>query len=226
MELINPKFKTQKKSIWVIIHVNTDNLYRIDTDLERFVKKHQLPPGSLTAYVPTVRVLRKKLKGKMIFETVPLLFTYGFIQLPRKFCTPDNMQALKNQVNAIHSYVNDLSNGRVAFARQEEIKQLYENLVDYSVYDKLDLEILEEGKIVILHGYPFENIHAKILKIDHDNERVKVEILGDSIMKTANVDFDNIIWSVYHGEKDENEMKEVLLGDLKAKYKTNTNKYE
>lgn len=226
MELINPKFKKQKKSIWAIIHVNKDNLYRIDSDLERFVNKQGLPKQSISAYIPTVRVLRKKLKGNFIFETIPLLFTYGFIQLPRQFCTPDNLQALKNQVNAIHSYVNDLSNGRVAFANHDEIKNLYTNLVDYSVYDKADLENLKPGNIVTLRGYPFDNIDAKILKIDYDEEKVKVEILGDSLMKTAQVDFDNLIYSIYHGTQEDGDFKEVLFGDMKTKYKTNTTKYE
>ncbi len=226
MELINPKYKKQKKSTWVIIHVNADNLYRIDKDLERFVNKNDMDRGSITAYVPTVRILRKKLKGKFIFETKPLLFTYGFIQLPRKFCTPDNLQSLKSNVTAIHSFVKDISTDRVAFARHEEIKDLYDNLIDYSVYDEHDLEQLELGKIVNLQGYPFDNMPAKILKIDYDNQKVKVEILGDNFMKHAHVDFDNLIFSMYHGVQDESEFKEVLFGDMKTKYKTNTTKYE
>ena len=71
MELINPKFKKQKKSIWVIIHVNVDNLYRIDKDIDRFIRRYNLDKESISAYVPTVRVLRKKLKGKFVFETLP-----------------------------------------------------------------------------------------------------------------------------------------------------------
>lgn len=217
MELINPKFKKQKKSIWVIIHVNVDNLYRIDKEIDRFIRRHNLEKESISAYVPTVRVLRKKLKGKFVFETIPLLFTYGFIQLPRKFCTPDNMIALKNQVSAIHSFVNDLSNKRVGFATQEEIKHLYDNLIDYSVYDKHDLEILKVGKIITLHGYPFDNIAAKILKVDFDNEKVKVEILGDTLIKTSEVDFDNLIYSIYHQRTLEKGMKEEHIEDLKRR---------
>lgn len=226
MELINPKFKKQKKSVWIIIHVNTDNLYRIDTDIAKFVSKNQLKEGSISAYVPTVRVLRKKLKGNFVFETLPLLFTYGFIQLPKNFVTPDNLIAMKNQVNAIHSYVNDLSNGRIAFATQDEIKELYTSLVDYSVYDKADLDKLKPGNIVTLRGYPFDNIEAKILKVDYENEKVKVELLGDTLIKTSEVDFDNLIYSIYHQTQDENQFKEVLFGDMKTKYKTNTTKYE
>jgi transcription antitermination factor NusG len=226
MELINPKFKQQKKSIWVIIHVNIDNLYRIDKDIDKFISRHRLPANSVSAYIPTVRVLRKKLKGTFVFETIPLLFTYGFIQIPRSFCTHDQLMALKSHVNSIHSYVTDISNGRVAFATHDEIKKLFGSLKDYSVYDKADLEKLEVNKLITLHGYPFDNMIAKIIKVNHETEKVKVEIMGDGLIKTSEVDFDNIIWSCYHQPQDPSEFKEVLFGDLKTQYKTNTTKYE
>ena len=34
------------------------------------------------AIIPTINVLKKTAKGKMIFEEVPILFNYGFIKMP------------------------------------------------------------------------------------------------------------------------------------------------
>lgn len=226
MELINPKLKKLKKSVWVIIHVNIDYLYRIDSDLDRYASKYGLDKGVINSYIPTVRILRKKLKGKMLFETVPLLFTYGFIQLPKIMCTENNIAILKNTVPGIHSFVGDISNGnRISFATKDEITTLYDNLIDTSVYDKLDLSMLKEGNIVKLHGYPFDNLDVKILNVNYETEKVKVEMLDESFIKTAEVDFDNIIWTIYH-QSQNIEGKEVLLGDLKSKFKTNITKYE
>lgn len=37
-----------------------------------------------TIIIPMVNVLRKLLKGKMVFEEVPVLFNYGFMRMPTK----------------------------------------------------------------------------------------------------------------------------------------------
>lgn len=228
MEIINPKFKKVKKSVWIIIHVNMDYFYKIERDLERYINNHGLLPGQVTCYIPTVRVLRKRLKGNTIFETLPLLFTYGFIQLPKSIVTVDNIMELKASVPAIHSFVNDPANGgRVAIASWEEVNHMYRSLVDYSVYDRADLEKLKPGNIITLKGYPFDNMDAKIISVNHETQKVKVELINqDTFVKTTEVDFDNLIWTVYHGVQDETQFKEVLFGDLKTKYHNNTNKYE
>ena len=226
MEVINPKILKQKKSVWLVIHVNMDYHYRMERDLKKFNSKLKLKEGSINSYIPTVRILRKQLRGKMTFETTPLLFNYGFIQLPKNIITPDLLNLLRQEVLSVHSYVSDLSNNRIATATNAEINLLSKSIVDNSVYDKADLENLKPGKIITLRGYPFDNIDARVIKVDYEEQKVKVEFLTESLFKTAEVDFDNIIYTIYHGIKDESEFKEVLMEDLKTKYKSNTRKYE
>ena len=44
------------KYVWLIAYINPDYIYRVNKDLSRF--------DNIRAYIPTVKVLKKKLKKK------------------------------------------------------------------------------------------------------------------------------------------------------------------
>ena len=62
--------------VWVIAYINRDYVERVESDL----LKHGF--GSIHVYIPTVRILKKQFKNKNIYDYIPLLFNYGFFQLP------------------------------------------------------------------------------------------------------------------------------------------------
>lgn len=88
--------------IWVIAYINRDYVHRVEPDL----LKHGF--GSIRVYIPTVRILKKQFKNKNIYDYVPLLFNYGFFQLPyNKACDVEFLRTMKEKIPAIYSWVID-----------------------------------------------------------------------------------------------------------------------
>ena len=88
--------------IWVIAYINRDYIERVEKDL---LEKGF---GALKVFIPTTRILKKQFKGKNEYEYVPLLFNYGFFQLPYKqACDADFLRKLKEKIPAIYAWVID-----------------------------------------------------------------------------------------------------------------------
>jgi len=88
--------------IWVVAYISRDHIDRVEDDLlERGF-------GSVRVYIPTVRILKKQFKNKNIYDYVPLLFNYGFFQLPYdKACDVEFLKKLREEIPAIYGWVND-----------------------------------------------------------------------------------------------------------------------
>ena len=88
--------------IWVIAYINRDHIHRVEQDLLKYGF------GSIRVYIPTVRILKKQFKNKNIYEYVPLLFNYGFFQLPYdKACDVEFLKELREKIPAIYAWVSD-----------------------------------------------------------------------------------------------------------------------
>jgi len=93
---------TRLDHVWVIAYINRDYVSRVESDL----LKHGF--GSVRVYIPTVRILKKQFKNKNIYDYVPLLFNYGFFQLPfDKACDVEFLRRMKEKIPAIYSWVID-----------------------------------------------------------------------------------------------------------------------
>jgi len=90
--------------IWVVAYISRDHIHRVEDDLlDRGF-------GSIRVYIPTVRILKKQFKNRNIYEYVPLLFNYGFFQLPYdKACDVEFLKYLKDQIPAIYAWVADIT---------------------------------------------------------------------------------------------------------------------
>ena len=90
--------------IWVVAYISRDHIDTVEDDLlERGF-------GSIRVYIPTVRILKKQFKNKNIYEYVPLLFNYGFFQIPYdKACDVEFLKKLRSEIPAIYGWVNDPS---------------------------------------------------------------------------------------------------------------------
>jgi len=88
--------------IWVIAYISRDHIHRVEDDLlERGF-------GSIRVYIPTVRILKKQFKNRNIYEYIPLLFNYGFFQLPYdKACNVEFLRRLREEIPAIYGWVPD-----------------------------------------------------------------------------------------------------------------------
>jgi hypothetical protein len=92
----------QDSYIWVIAYINRDYIERVEKDL---IDKGF---GAIKVFIPTTRILKKQFKGKNEYEYVPLLFNYGFFQIPRKqACDVDFLRRLKEKIPAIYAWVQD-----------------------------------------------------------------------------------------------------------------------
>ena len=88
--------------IWVVAYISRDHIHRVEDDLlERGF-------GSIRVYIPTVRILKKQFKNKNIYDYDPLLFNYGFFQLPyNKACDVEFLRKLREEIPAIYGWVLD-----------------------------------------------------------------------------------------------------------------------
>ncbi len=88
--------------VWVVAYIVRDHISRVEEDLlERGF-------GSIRVYIPTVRILKKQFKNRNIYEYVPLLFNYGFFQIPYdKACDVEFLKKLREDIPAIYGWVSD-----------------------------------------------------------------------------------------------------------------------
>lgn len=90
--------------VWAIAYINHENIGRIDTEL----RNHQYTKQGITSYIPTIKLLKKKFKGKNQFDTLPLLFNYGFFRIPlSNACDADWLMEFKKNISGIYGWVKD-----------------------------------------------------------------------------------------------------------------------
>jgi hypothetical protein len=88
--------------VWVVAYINRDYVDRVESDL---LSKGF---GAVKVFIPTTRILKKQFKGKNEYEYVPLLFNYGFFQIPYKqACDAEFLRKLKEKIPAIYAWVVD-----------------------------------------------------------------------------------------------------------------------
>lgn len=176
---------------WCIAYISTAFIETIQRELNEHEEFSEIE-----AYIPTVKILKKKSKGHNRFEYVPLLFNYGFFKIPRnKAISASFLAKLKEKVTCIYGWVSDTNkilwvkpvlkannkfiytdkNVPVATASNKEIANLIRISSDISVHSKDNIDELKEGMYVTLRGYPWDGLLAKILKIYPNKKEIKVE---------------------------------------------------
>lgn len=88
--------------VWVVAYINRDFVETVETDL--------VTNGfsAVKVFIPTVRVLKKQFKNKNQYEYVPLLFNYGFFNIPyNNACDPSFLKRLKDSIPVIYAWVKD-----------------------------------------------------------------------------------------------------------------------
>lgn len=209
--------------VWVVAYINRDHIGRVEEDLK------VVGLSAIKVFIPTVRILKKQFKNKNIYEYVPLLFNYGFFQLPLiKACDYAFLKYLRENVYAIHSWVSDpmriitekpnlrMDNKEgvvnVAIARDNELADLLKMSDKLSVFSDAISDKLEVGSFLILKGYPYEGMPAEIVTINKTKKQVKVRLLLETMIAETVVNFENIFYTVYSdydGAPKEDSLDEI-----------------
>lgn len=224
------------EGIWLIAHINRDYIESAEAELKQYEYT------DIQIYIPTVRILKKNFKNKEIFEFIPLLFNYGFFKVPfDKACQVEYLSLLRQRITCIYGWVKDpiktvtssprlrLDNGnfidalpKAAVASDAEVSRMITASETFSIYNKEDLDRIKPGSYITLAGYPFENMPAKVIKINHKKKEVKVKLLldtMDSFSQNTIVSFENVFYSVYKNFNEES--KEKSYDEMNSKYGEN-----
>lgn len=231
---------------WLVAYIDADKIGKVQEELTRREYKE------ITAYIPTVSVLKKTFKKRNTFEDVPLLFNYGFFRVPRKYAIYKNyLEQMQQDISCIYSWVKDpakiikkIPNLRlgerdfypeteipVATATAEEIAKLVNDAFDYSAHSAEDIARIEAGQIVTLHGYPFEGVQATIVEVNPKKELVTVKIELFDQMRNVEVKYDNVVFTIYHAKSYDDSvtvksaLNVTLEGDKQSfkKFRNETN---
>lgn len=171
----------------------------------------------IKAIIPTVSILKKTTKGKMVFEDVPVLFNYGFMRIPTELAySRPFLNKLKRSISGIRTWLRDtetlhprkkkarIDNAEdfddfslVATCSRKDVRRFIRISKDNKRFSVEDLVNVEIGDYIVLRGYPYEGIDATILEVDHLCKRVKVLIYPEMGKMEVWLPFDNVIYSVY-----------------------------
>ncbi|MAO08058.1 MAG: hypothetical protein CL596_05025 [Alteromonas sp.] len=231
--------------IWVIAYINRNHIPLVKDELSIWEY------DNVEAYIPTIKLLKKKFKGKDMFEMVPLLFNYGFFKMPyEKACDPSFLMTLRHRITCIYGWVKDpakatkevdlsLDNGiirnalpKAAMATDEEVAKMTQVSKELSIYDQDNIDKLKEGDYIKLEGYPFEGMMAQIIDINPRNHKVKVKLHLEEIVKEVTVSFENVFYTIYKNfnentrEKSTDEMIEKHGSNIFDSITFKNNQYE
>nr|DAO34121.1 MAG TPA: DNA-directed RNA polymerase subunit alpha [Caudoviricetes sp.] len=171
----------------------------------------------IKAIIPTVSILKKTTKGKMVFEDVPVLFNYGFMRIPTELAySRPFLNKLKRSISGIRTWLRDtetlhprkkkarIDNAEdfddfslVATCSRKDVRRFIRISKDNKRFSVEDLVNVEIGDYIVLRGYPYEGIDATVLEVDHLCKRVKVLIYPEMGKMEVWLPFDNVIYSVY-----------------------------
>jgi transcription antitermination factor NusG len=220
----------KSKYVWAIGHINKDHIFRVESDLLKNPKFEKVE-----AYIPTIRVLSKRVSRHSVYDNIPIMMNYGFFKVTRKQVkdyafmlelkesTPCLIGWLKNLADAKKSKVkaNQDEAIPIAFTERPFINRLEELQKINDIYSPHELKKRAIGEIIVLKCYPFENLEAKILGIDMDKRKVKVELLDamGSGFATGkiDIDFEHVFFTIYKSEIDPDSLgKDTYLEDYKT----------
>lgn len=222
------------KYCYVVAYIDSAFLPILNAQLSKYKEFKQVEP-----YIPTVRVLKKKFKGKEQFEEVPLLFHYGFFKIPRALAIHAHfLDSLREKINCIYSWVKDPSKGvhksivpkeesrgklddthvPIATATSKEISNLIRATINIGAHGPDDLNMLKKGDFITLRGYPYEGVPAEFIELHEKKRKVKVRIIMFSQTREIEVSYDNVFFTLYQNENyNENKLADVSIDDMNSR---------
>jgi transcription antitermination factor NusG len=172
---------------------------------------------NIKVIIPTLDILKRTVKGKMVFESVPILFNYGFMRMPTEnaFSRPF-LNKLKRNISGIRTFLKStetmherkkkvrIDNAEdfddfslVATCSRKDVRRFIRLAKANKKYSVDDLMNVKPGDYIVLKGYPYEGIDATVLDVNYLNRTVKVLIYPEHGKMEVTLDFDSVLYSVY-----------------------------
>ena len=197
---------------WVIFHMDNKHYTTINDELNGKGYKH------IKAVIPTVSILKKRQKGKDIYEEVPILFSYGFIRMPtEKAFSRGFLSELRKNITGIHSFVKSLETMHprklrrrtdnaedfddfsiVATVSAKEVRRFKRLAKQNKKYTQDSILNLEIGSYVVLRGYPFEGISATVADVNLTTNLVRLILYPEGGRMEVSLPIENAVYSIYH----------------------------
>lgn len=216
---------------WCIFYINSKF---VDT-----IKKNLIEEGydDIKCCVPSVSVLKKRSKGKDIYEDVPILFNYGFIRIPtRKAYSRAFLNKLKRDINGIHSWVKSpetmhskklrkrTDNAEdfddfsiVATVSRQTITRLKRLAKENLIHINDEIANLTIGSYITLTGYPFDGVPANVLNVSLSRKEVELLLYPENGKMVVKLPLDNVAYTVYR-DHDPDKLhyahNEDMVGEL------------
>lgn len=202
-----------RSSVYCIFYIEREYYTTINSELEKKGYGNRVK-----AIIPTVRILRKVVHGRDVYEDVPLLFNYAFIRMPRKLAySREFLSKLKKQIRGIRGWLKSTEylhpkkiNKRridnpdiwddfscVAMATKKEVRyfqKLSKQNKHFSVQDILNIKV---GDYIVLKGYPYDGIDATVVEVNQTTKMVKLLLYPQMGKMEISLPFDQVIDTVY-----------------------------
>jgi transcription antitermination factor NusG len=212
-----------KKPVWCVAYIDSSDLEKVELNL----KNQGIKVTDIC--IPKVKVLKKQFKGKKHYMIIPLLFNYGFIRLPYKQAkNRDYLIKLKDSTAGLYSWLyikKKLSKLKVATVTNEEVERLLRISGEISIFSKSETDKLQKGMFIVLKKYPFENMPAEVIEVNHKKQEAKVNLLmGTNLLsKNITVTFDNLLYTIYDEFSEKLECDKNFEGNyVKSRLKTDS----
>lgn len=199
---------------WLVAYIDSKLMGTVEKDLAKLPEY-----AGVEVYIPTVKVLKKTFKKEQTFEEIPLLFNYGFFNIPRERAVSktflDNMKAnipcifnwLTDPVKGLKRKPRDKPGGPeyitdlyipVATVTSEDIKSLIEVARESTIFSAVEIQRVKVGGTVTLRGYPWEGLEAVVKGINEKKKTLTVMILLFQSQKEVSISFDSVYFTVYN----------------------------
>ena len=176
--------KKKPKQVYCICYLELKYFKTIQQELDQHGYKAK-------AIIPTVKILKKVVKTKSIYEEVPILFNYGFIKMSSQDAYNRNyLNKIKNHITGIRGWVKSPES-----LHPKKKKRRIDNL---EIFDDFSMvAALSIGEYLVLKGYPYDGIDATVLDINYNTKTVKLLLYPENGRMELSLPFDNVINNVY-----------------------------
>lgn len=205
------KRSIRKKYAYCIFYLEKKYYKNIQQQLEEYGYTN------LRSIVPTLNILKKTIKGHMIYEEVPVLFNYGFIRMPTELAySRPFLNKVKKRIPGIHHWMRDTETlhprkkraridnaedfddfSKVATCPRSEVFRFLRLSKENKKYSLDDLVRLKIGDYVHLKGYPYEGVGATVTEVNLKDRTVSLDLVILKGTMQLTLPFDNVLYSVY-----------------------------
>ena len=199
-----------------IIAIIRINYKELDQEIEDLKRLNKQGLHNIAFSIPKVIVLKRSIKGAHEFQEKPLLFNYGFLEIPLEYASDQNkLSAIRSNSRIIMGFfyrkpdalrlekkiaeadgLGEWHPFLIKTVEQQEVERLFQVAREINVYDTIDE--LAIGSFILLKGYPFDGMAAEVIA-KRSNGKMQVELVDSGIkvwLETGNVYF-----SVYSGDE-------------------------